>query len=447
VGKGVASTRAVPLMETRPVAGLASADGSASLPGKDRRDRPALPLEQTLALARAAQKKGDLTRAEPALYRAHVICQEKLGPTHPATQWALRNLADCYQVALNTAPLAVAAKVTPARGGYSIAWGRQGERAGAPFLYGAYSSTAANPYLSATNPYLSPAGVASPSGAPPAPPAATRPGSPARRAERSAVRPADQRYASALALRQRITSLDAGTVKTSVVPVLANALLRAATPGERAALARALGELGPAARDALPVLVQCLRAAREPQECRAVLLALGEVGPVARPLRPLEFARQASAAGLPVREVRRWLEGRIGVNDGGECFSVLALRQSCREIRNLALTSDVDVLIETVPALGGEGERSGRASGSKERARLRGMGPRALYVLFARKGPEVRVLVSDTLRREGFSGARLARELKGRLVSKETARKGYDEALLESVRSVIHFEKQRRQTK
>jgi hypothetical protein len=441
VGKGVASTRAVPL-GAGPVEGRGAAGHMA---GALARLDQAPPLQESLAVARDAQKKGDLARAERALYQAHFLCQKELGPTHPATQWTLRNLADCYQVALNTTPPAStgvtatpggAAVTTPPRVGFSPPGRGSGEAVAATAALTLPPHRPLRSYLVAPTPAPR-AAVAAAKIAPPTPPAPAAPTvASAPHSLRHEVRKAEQHYASALALRMRLTNLDAGTVKSSVVPVLTFALRKAATPRERAALARALGELGPAARDALPVLTQALRTAREPQECRAMLLALGELGPIARPLLPADLARQASAAGLSVREVRRWLEGRIGVNDGGDCFSVLALRKSCREIRNLSQAYDVEVLIETVPVLAAGSERTARVQ-------LRDMGPRALYVLLARKGPDVRVEVSDALRRQGFSAEKLARQLQRRLARKENARKEYDRALLDSVQEVVRFEKER----
>jgi hypothetical protein len=82
-------------------------------------------------------------------------------------------------------------------------------------------------------------------------------------------------------LRVRIARRTPREVKASVLPVLVRALQETDDPREKVRLARAIGELGPAARDAVPVLAECLSKVRDPRQRRELLLALGPVGPAA----------------------------------------------------------------------------------------------------------------------------------------------------------------------
>jgi hypothetical protein len=284
------------------------------------------------------------------------------------------------------------------------------------------------------------------------------------------ARTAESVRTTAVALRERLTQQNARELQNSVVPVLVRALEQAKSGAERAALARALGELGPAAAEAVPVLTKCLGKAADPGERRAMLLALGEMGPAARSAVPVllaslegpcEDARHTAAKALVrlgptvrvavvqclarkkaesrtpedrlVREVVRRLrgrEGRIGVNDEGGCFSARALRESTREINSLAQVCDVEVLVETVPRLNAEGAR--RAA-----ARCRELGKHGVYVLLDREGPTVQVHVTEALRRQGLTGEELSNRLTAGLRGGD-----FDRALLEGVRAVLRFERQ-----
>src|SRR5262249_2176414 len=94
-------------------------------------------------------------------------------------------------------------------------------------------------------------------------------------------------FAGAAALRDRLTHLRPAKVRATVVPVLEQALRSAPTSEERQGLARALGQLGPAARPAIPALADCLNKAKEPAERCAVVEALGDIGPAAREAEPV----------------------------------------------------------------------------------------------------------------------------------------------------------------
>ena len=187
--------------------------------------------------------------------------------------------------------------------------------------------------------------------------------------------------AAAVALRERLTNQSQRELKSSVVPVLTQALREATDTSERQRLARALGQSGPAARESVPALLHCYRTATSIVERSAVLLALGQIGPPARQAVPvfLECLRSDSAevrdcaaralvqlgpaarascrafvtkAGdnAQVRNVMRRIdgpEGRIGIDDECECFSIKTIQQTQQEVRRLAATYQVEVLVET----------------------------------------------------------------------------------------------------
>jgi hypothetical protein len=388
------------------------------------------------------QQRGDLARAEPELSQALAICNRTLGPDDPATVQTRRQLADVYQVALNTAP--------PPN----------------PYLYAAPS----NPYAAELNPVV-PARHSSPLSGDDHALSETPPHEKAARAGLSRVRDEKALRVTAVALRDRITRGDARELQASVVTVLAQALAQAKSSGERESLARALGELGPAAAEAVPVLTKCLRKAHDAGERQALLLALGEMGPAARSAVPVLLAslespcpeaRRSAARALVqlgpsargvvvkrlaskkvaghgpeerlVREVLHRLsgrEGRIGVNDEGRCFSVRALRESTREINSLARARNVEVLVETVPRLEAA-DCLGRVT-----SRCWELGKEGVYVLLDREGPAVRVYVTQALRQQGLSAEKLREQLTARLRARD-----FDRALLEGVHCVWRFERQ-----
>jgi hypothetical protein len=233
--------------------------------------------------------------------------------------------------------------------------------------------------------------------------------------------------AQARALRERIVRLDPHLVRTVVVPVLVQAVEGPSSPAERQAAARALAQLGPAACGAVPALTARLRVATAPAERRALVLALREIGPSARDaVRDLEVAARArgdSVAG-ELYQCLQGPEGRTGVKDGGECFSVRALRRSGREIHALAARAQVELMVETAPAL-----RPGAVQEAKQR--LGEMGPRGVCVLIGKDGADVRVWATDALRRQGLPTEKLAAA-----VTDCCRRHDYDGALAEAVRFV-----------
>jgi hypothetical protein len=333
------------------------------------------------------RSQGDLVRAVPELAVAHDLCQLQVGPDHPATRQAVRQLAGLYQVALNCEETA-------------------GTTRG--FMVRARGSE--------------PRPVPPPAPAPPPPPSQT----------------------SAELLRDQITRRPAAEVQSSVVPVLAEALRLAGTEGERRALVSALGKLGPAARPALPALTERLQKSNDPEEVRAVLQTLQEMGPAARPalvvLNQLAGHTVAFAASPPARPegrhpvrklaprekelcceaVRRLggREGRVGVSDATGCFSVRLLRHTTLELRELASRADVEVLIETVPP------------GREPADRLARMGPKAVHIRIDPAGPAVEVRASEAIAAAGFNAERLREQVLRHLKQRQ-----YDDAL----RAGVHF--------
>jgi hypothetical protein len=363
---------------------------------------------------------GELGRAVGPLLQAHWMCREKLGPDHPTTQKTVRYLAHVYQAALNTPP-------TPPSNG------------SAP-KFGAHSSLKLG---SASMPGSPPHGV---------PPEV----------------PAEAYFRAANKLREQIAHQPALNVQKEVVVVLVQALQTAPTAQERLDLVKALASLGPAARTALPVLTDRLKKSQDAGEVKELLHALSEMGPAARdalpvvaalsqryevnpPVRPqrtmqMSFSKKAlpTAKGAsevkhaPVveQQVRQALaclkgpEGRCGIDDRAGCFSVQALRRSTRFIRALAQRQHVELLFETVQATVPEMGKV-PAKEVKQADRLKEMGARAIYVVFAPQNNTFVVHVSDALRRDGVTPEKVCQFLLERCCDKP-----HDKALDESIHLV-----------
>jgi hypothetical protein len=198
-------------------------------------------------------KKGDLVGAERNLRQAHAICKRKWGKNHPTTNWTSRHLAEVYQYALSTpAPQEFYALSASADGKDRV--GHAGT-----FANAYRAPPGANP----SNPYTVARDLA-PAGRQPA------------RAETFAA-PMRRARETALALRVRLTRDEPAQVRASVVPVLITALREAKVAKERAGLALALANLGPAAHDAVPALEECLKKSDNERERRALRFALWRV--------------------------------------------------------------------------------------------------------------------------------------------------------------------------
>jgi hypothetical protein len=345
--------------------------------------------------------RGDLTAAEPSLQQALAIAKRELGPEHPATVWARNRLAGVYQVALNTPPPQPAAvrSVRPGAGAFAAALSAP-PAPPAPAL-----RAGGSPYtrLGDPNPYGTVYSFPHPA---------------AKEVDRKS---AEQARRTAQALRERIARMGPQQVRTAVVPVLAKALEESPSEQERQAAARALGQLGPAARDAVPALVARLRRAPTAREGQALAHALVQIGPAARDAVEKLEVELTPRDGAPLLEVCQRLqgrEGRVGVNDGAACFSVGALRRSADRIHALA-AEGVELLVETAPGLSPDAAR-------EMKHRLGDMGPRSVCVLIGKDGPDVRVWASGGLPTDTLSKA----------VAERCRRKDYDGALAEAVRFV-----------
>jgi hypothetical protein len=272
---------------------------------------------------------------------------------------------------------------------------------------------------------------------------------------------------AAYALRARMDRQSPRQLQTSVVPVLTQALKKAASPQERETWARTLGNLGPVARQSVPVLTECLQKVTDPRERQALVIALGQMGPAAEAAAPVlvdslrcenpetrryaaeAIVRMGPAARNAVPALNKWAkademakdvlrriqghEGRIGVTDACDCFSVHALRVSLREIHTLASTDGVEVLVETAPTLTADKEADQRA---------RDLGVRGVYVLLGRDVPAVQVSVSDPLQKQGLTPDRVRAAVEPRLREKD-----FDTALVEGVRTVARFEQSLKEKK
>jgi hypothetical protein len=392
---------------------MARVDASVEALEKQGKKREAMALARKSAddftrLAWAYTKAGDLDRAEPPLNDGRTICETILSPTDPVAVRNRNTLAEFYQVALN-APEATqdtdAAPVAPpsppstqptARDFVGETW--------YPAGYQSMYQARVNPYSSGGNPYT--LGAAHPA---------------------AHAKAAVHKASGLFVIRDRLTHQPQRQLKASVVPVLTQALREAASPQERAKFARALGKLGPAARDAVPVLADCLRRAREPKEQAAVLAALAQIGPAAR--RAVPALLHSVRSDNP--EVRRLVqkiqgpEGRVGIDDECECFSVNAIHQAQREILTLAQTSGVEVRVETTPTFA-----AGPGARGADREEAADLGPRCVCIRISKADHAAFVQVSDALRKEGLSDAKVRQVVEARLRQKD-----FDG----SVRDGVHF--------
>jgi hypothetical protein len=274
-------------------------------------------------------------------------------------------------------------------------------------------------------------------------------------------------FRAAIKLREQIAHQPAHDVQKEVVVVLVQALQTAPTVQERLDLVRALASLGPAARTALPVLTDRLKISQDAGEVKELLHALNEMGPAARDALPavvalsdrckmyhrthaqrhvrMSFSKREQPAPketievkfTPVEEqqVRQVLaclegpQGRCGIDDRAGCFSVQALRSSTRFIRALAQRQHVELLFETVQLTGEMGKAL--PNEARHTDRLKGMGARAIHVVFAPQKNTFEVHVSDALRRDGITPEKVRKGLLERCCDKP-----HDKTLDESIHLV-----------
>jgi hypothetical protein len=343
------------------------------------------------AVASERKKEGDLASAEQLLLKAHGYCRAKLGSDHPETVRTLSALADVYEAAMRVPPPppTLHHPVTPP-----------------PPAYPPASSNIAfhNPYGMADR-NIAPGAVARPKIAP-----------------------------------QPLAARKPQELQTVVVPVVTEALRNTNDPPERQRLARTLGRLGPAARDAVPVLVEQLNSATEASTRQAIIEALGEMGPAATPAVPALVAslegpcpvsREAAASALVrlgpaarkalpelgrladnndtlARSVLARLEGpegRTGVYDACACFSPETVERTRRTITALGNTAGIEVLVESVPNFTD-------ADARKADGKVVPVGPRCVHIVVAQNPPAIRVRVGSELAQRGLKSKRLESTLR-----------------------------------
>jgi hypothetical protein len=233
--------------------------------------------------------------------------------------------------------------------------------------------------------------------------------------------------------RERILAMSQSELKAKVVPELTFALQNATNTAQRQSFARALGQLGPAARDSVPVVLDCYRNAGETPERTTMLFVLDQIGPAARQ-SCYAYAKEHGDDPV-VREVVQRIdrpEGRIGIDDACECFSVKAIQQTQGEIRQLALTYHVEVLVETT--------KDKAIASDKIAERQRELGVNGVYVCINKDVSDVQVFVSSALQKQGLTGARLRQAIQPHVKNKQ-----YDRGLLEGISTVARFERAQRQ--
>jgi hypothetical protein len=268
---------------------------------------------------------------------------------------------------------------------------------------------------------------------------------------------------AALALRERLTRQSQHELRTAVAPVLIQALRDTKDATERQRLERALGQLGPAARDSVPVLLDCYRQATDASERGVVLLTLGQVGPAARQAMPVlveslhadnrevrDCAARALAQlgpavldwGKDLAKVRKGdpvvdrvlhyidsPQGRSGIEDEAECFNLHTIHMARDEVRRLAATAHFEVRIATV---------ADRADFTVKKEQLdRSASPKGVYLCIDRQAPDIHIYVSDSLQKQGLTPARLRNAVEPYLRDKQL-----DRGLLAGLRVLAEFGKQ-----
>jgi hypothetical protein len=417
------------------------------------------------------QEKGDLDRAEPAFNQARQLCARTLGVEATETVRMRNSLAGVYEAALNTDPTSSSLEALNAT---KREWkdakdlGRSDDRRrDMPRLMAKAPPPApvVSPDTAAAAPVHTASAYAAPSATPQfsmTPPPGSRPAQKQRYAGHALphahLPPGGQ--AAAFALCQRITHQSQKEVKTSVVPVLTQALRETRDAGERQRLARALGRLGPAAGDAVPTLLAVYRQTTAAAERTTLLLALGQIGPSARQAVPVlvdalhsenpEVQKSAARAlvllGSGASGCRKDLtlrldadpllsevvqridspEGRSGIDDAAECFSVEALQQGREAIVRLARQAHIEVHIETVRDE--EAMKKSKAADQHE-ARRHGV-----YLCINKDAPAVQIFISEALQKQGLTDQELRRGVEPSLRHRD-----FDSGLASGIRYLADF--------
>ncbi|HEY7156205.1 MAG TPA: tetratricopeptide repeat protein [Gemmataceae bacterium] len=369
------------------------------------------------------QEKGDLARAEPALHQACTLCENTLGPHAAETVRTRHSLAGVYAAALNAASPALSSKVSA---GVAV---KSGPKRFSPKEIQSYETAKMPDRPREGSSHAMHYGLHTP------------------RFQRVAVD----------ALRERITCQSQRELRTSVAPVLTQALREASDAGERQRLMRALGQLGPAAREAVPLLIDCYRQTTDPSERAALLATFGEIGPAARLALPLladviqkpddhppevyisavralrkvgpAIRRHEKSARLS-REVMRYLDspaGRSGIVDEAECFRVSTIQQGREKIQQLATTHRIEVFIETVPGP--------TVAALMDKTEENHQNAFVVHLRINKDVPRVQVHISESLRKQGLTDVQLRQALEPHLQKKD-----FDGGLQASVEFLTAFE-------
>lgn len=354
-------------------------------------DRPApsarrnVDLERVVALQREGnelRKRGDYLAAQGKLAESYFFCKDKLGEEHQATKNSACSLADVYVVGLNAAPAqTMDMKVTRGQGGAEA-------MAASDTVQQASAMLSANPVP------------------PPAPEV----------------------------LPTRLDSLPVRKIKEQVVPVLTAAFENAPSVEKRRLYLLALGELGSVAGAAVPALTQRLEGDADAGEVMAVLGVLNQIGPAANSALPVVMKLREEVAKAKDRMFteRQVIEigrvayqlkgsaGRVGVRDKAGCFTFGVLRQSCRQLSQLAQNQGVEVFVETFTKEPADPAKA-----------LERMGPRAVYLAIDPRTPAVTVSLSDQLKKNGFDADGLCRQTLAAFRDHK-----FDQGLVESVKTI-----------
>ncbi len=419
--------------------------------------------------ARIYQEQGDFVRAEPALSQARLLSNQTLGPNAPESVRTRKSLAGLYVAALDTPPTA------------SVSFARNDSKwlRSAPM---GKRSTENQPIDPSRRIVMAPAPGVSHFPAQ----RATFGDDPTKNARpmfmaSSTGSPADSKGAYALPsrsgyrvpeyggsaeLRQRIRKQKLTELRDCVVPVLAQSLRDAKEPSERQRLARALGQLGPAAGGAVPALLDAYRKAGDVSERVALVSALGQIGSPARSAAPVLVealhsreaeVRQAAARALVllgpathgwrkdfvkhpvgdplVVELLHRLdapEGRSGIDDDAGCFSVEAIQQARDSVRRLAKRSGYAIRIETVADEAARKEKSKATPDDQLSA--------SVCIRVEKQPANTSVFVSEKLRKRGLSDTAVRQKLAPYLRVQD-----FDGALRAGIQFLDEFEKRQPQ--
>jgi hypothetical protein len=341
-------------------------------------------LERVVALQREGnelRKRGDYLAAQGKLAESYLFCKDKLGEQHQATKNSACSLADVYVVGLTPPAQTMDMKVVRGQGD-------------AQAMAASDTVQQASVMLSA-NPVPAPAPEVLPT---------------------------------------RLDSLPVRKIKDQVVPVLTAAFENAPTVEKRRLYLLALGELGSVAGAAVPALTQRLEGHADASEVMAVLGVLKQMGPAADSALPVVVKLREEAAKAKDRMFteRQMIEigrvayqlkgsaGRVGVRDRAGCFTFGVLRQSCRQLSQLAQNQGVEVFVETFTKEPADPARA-----------LERMGPRAVYLAIDPKTPAVTVSLSDQLKKNGFDADGLRRQTLAAFRDHK-----FDQGLVESVKTI-----------